>query len=252
MNSIELKLLAAGLQNPASSIVAKSTFVVAKTAVPVILVPNGTVATAGVITLGTALPLIYTAAWVRLPAGAVVGGLAGLYYVVFSSTTVGQVYTNFADPATAFAPAIPTGTLVAAVGSNAAYTQATTEVTLANVTVVANSVGENGAVQLTVLQSNNGTAGAKTVGAKFGGSAFMASAVTTSLASETQKRVVNRGVVNSQLVHANGVFGAVSTVAPTQLAINTAADVALAITGTLAVATDALVIESFVVEVQPS
>jgi hypothetical protein len=249
-NSIEINLLKSGLQNPTAQMLSKAVMGLSKSAVPVILAPNGTVATNGVVTLGTALPLIYTAAWVRLPAGAVVGGLAGLYYVVFSSTTVGQVYTNFADVATAFVPTIPS-TLVAAVGSNAAYTQATgADVSLANVTIAGNTMGVDGAVETTVLQSNNGTAGAKTVTAKFGGSAFLTAAVTTSLALETSKRVVNRGVVNKQLVHANSAFGNVSTVAPSQLTVDTSADVALVITGQLAVATDYLVIENFSVTVR--
>lgn len=253
VNSVELSLLKAGIQNPAASLLSAAAVTVAKSAVPVILAPDGTVATNGVVTLGTALPLIYTSAWVRLPAGAVVGGLAGLYYVVFSSTTVGQVYTKFADAATAFTPTIPTGTLVAAVGSNAAYTQTTgADVTLANVTVPANTLGADGTMKTVVLQSNNNSAGAKIVKGKFGGSTFMSASVTTSLALETSKRVSNRGLVTKQLVHADYVVGAVSAVAPTQLAINTAAAAALVVTGQIAVATDYLVLESFGVEVQPS
>ena len=91
VNAYEGILLGSGLQAPAAGVLAKSTFVVARSAIPVILAPNGTIATNGTVTLGTALPLVYASAWVRFPAGAVVGGLAGLYFVKFSSTTVGQV-----------------------------------------------------------------------------------------------------------------------------------------------------------------
>lgn len=252
-NSVELSLLKSGLQNPTASILAAGTTVAAKTAVPVILAPNGTVATNGTITLGTALPLIYAAAWVRLPAGAVVGGLAGLYYVVFSSTTVGQVYAKFADPASAFVPYVPTGTLVAAVGSNAAFTQATgADVTLANVVLGADAMGKNGSVVVSALQSNNNTAGIKLLKGKFGGAEFLSASVTTSLAMETVKKVSNRGSAAVQVVHANHIIGAVSTVAPTQLTVNTAAAVSVTLTGQLAVATDLLVIEQFSVEVMPS
>lgn len=250
-NSVALKLLSEGLSNPSAYELAKSTFVTARSAIPVILAPSGTVATAGVVTLGTALPLTYTAAWVRLPADAVVGGLAGLYFVVFSSTTVGQVYTNFVDTANAFTPYVP-ATLVAAVGSNAAYTQVTTDIALVNVTVPAASMGADGSLITTVLASNNGTAGIKTISAKLGTSVFMSAAITTSVSLETQKRVTNRGRVDSQLVTASGDFGIVSAVAPTQLGVNTAGATSVSIIGNIAVATDYLVLESFIVELQPS
>lgn len=224
---------------------------VAKSAIPLIVVPNGTVATNGTITLGTALPLIYTAAWIRLPAGAVVGGLAGLYYTVFSSTTVGQVYTNYADVATPFTGAIPSGTPVAAVGSNSAYTQATAaDLSLALVTIPGNTLGTDGGLEVTVFESNNNSAGVKNVAAKFGGTSFLSADVTTSLALETSKSVTNRGVVNKQLVHANQAFGNVSTVAPTQLTVDTSAAADVIITGKVATATDYIVLERFAIEAQ--
>jgi hypothetical protein len=72
------------------------------------------------------------------------------------------------------------------------------------------------------------------------------------LTLDTQKSVTNRGSKSVQLVHANQIFGATSTVGATQLAIDTSAAVALVLTGQLAVATDYLVIEKFAVEVQPA
>jgi hypothetical protein len=246
--SIERTLLQAGLQNPAASTLGFADISIARSTIPVILAPNGTVATNGTVTLVTALPLIYTAAWVRLPAGAVVGGLAGLYYTVFSSTTVGQVYTNYIDGTGL--PSIPTATLVAAVGSNSAYTQATTAVTLASATVPANAMGDFGAVELATLTSTNSTAGAKTVSGRFGGSVFMTGAVTTSTALETRKKVRNRGIANTQIVHPDFTIGAASSVVVTQLAVNTAAAVTVAVTGTIAVATDVFVLEAFTLKLE--
>lgn len=252
VNSYEGTLLAAGVQSPAAGVLAKSTFVLYRSAIPVILAPNGTIATNGTVTLGTALPLVYASAWVRFPAGAVVGGLAGLYFVKFSSTTVGQVYTNYNNATVGFVPSIP-DTQVVAVGSNSAYTQTTgAEVTLANVTLAGNSMGPDGSVLVALLEANNNSAGAKIVRAKFGGTAFISQSVTTSLAMETEKRVTNRGVVNAQLLHADGAFGVTSAVAPTQLAVDTSADVAILVTGQIAVATDYLVVEQFLTELRPS
>ena len=243
----ERKLRQFGIPNPTASMIGTAGFVISRSAIPVILAPNGTVATNGVVTLGTALPLVYAAAWVRLPAGAVVGGLAGLYYVVFSSTTVGQVYTAFADVATAFTPYVP-ATLVAAVGSNAAYTQATAaDLSLVNFAVPGNSMGANGCLSVKIVESNNNSAGNKNITGKFGGSAFLFADVTTTLAMETEKSVVNRGLVNSQLVHASLAVGAASPTAPTQLTIDTSADVAMVITGKIATATDYVILENCVV-----
>lgn len=119
--------------------------VLAQTGIPYIKAPSGTVATNGGVTLGTALPTTYDmGAWVYLPAGAVVSGLAGLYWVVFSSTTVGQVYTNYIDPTVAFDPSTkPSGTLVTATGSNSAYTGLATTATFININIPGNTVGEH-------------------------------------------------------------------------------------------------------------
>lgn len=251
-NSLKLKLLAAGIQSPAADYLADATVSLAKSGVPVIVAPNGTIATNGVVTLGTALPLIYTAAWVRFPAGAVVGGSAGLYYVVFSSTTVGQVYTNYVSGAAAFTPHIP-ATIVAAVGSNAAYTQVVaTAFNLVNVSVPADTMGADGTLKVSVFASNNNSVGNKTIEAKLSTAVLLSTVVTTSLSLETEKRVTNRGVANKQVIHASENFGVVSAVAPTQSAINTADVQAITITGAIATATDYIVLERFAVEVKPA
>lgn len=251
-NALKLKLLAAGINSPASDYLSDAPVSLAKSAVPVIVAPNGTIATNGVVTLGTALPLIYTAAWVRFPADAVVGGLAGLYYVVFSSTTVGQVYTNFVSGAAAFTPYVP-ATLVAAVGSNAAYTQAVaTAFNLANVTVPADLMGANGSLKVSVFTSNNNSINDKIVEAKLSTAVLLSALATTSVALETEKKITNRGVVNKQLIHASENLGVFSAVAPTQAAINTAAAQSLVITGNIETATDYIILEGFSVEVKSS
>ena len=151
-----------------------SAVTLAQTAIPSILVPNGTVATNGAITLGTALSAIYAAAWIYLPAGAVVGGAAGLYYATFSSTTVGQVYTNYVNPAsTQLIPAISAGTPVAAVGSNSAYTTVVaTDTPLATIDVPGLLMGANGRIRVTRRESTINNANGKTSKFSFGGSAF--------------------------------------------------------------------------------
>lgn len=224
--------------------------VLEQSGVPAIIVPNGTIATSGVVTLGTALPLIYPAAWCYFPAGAVVGGLVGWYYVAFSSTTVGQVYTNFIATLSGQI-ALPASALTAAVGSNGAYTQATTAVTMSAAVVPANTMGAGGAVHYNALFSYNNTAGAKTAGVSFGGSSVFTSANTTTVAVNVSKRVQNRAT-NQQVIQAAVESGTASATAPTLLAIDTTADVTCAFTGQIAVATDYLVLESSVIEVIPA
>lgn len=222
-------------------------YILAQSAVPVILAPNGTVATNGTITLGTALPTIYSGgAWVRLPAGAVSGGLAGLYWTVFSSTTVGAVKTNFVDVATAFTPYIPSGTLVAATGSNAAYTQTTaSDITLANITVAGGMMGPNGALRFHSAWEANNNANAKTYKPFFGGVQMDSNSITTALHASPTMSVKNRGVLTSQLYSFNTTFNAFKS-------IDTSTDKALTFTGNLAVATDYIVLEGFIVEVLPA
>ena len=220
-------------------------YVIAQTAVPVILAPNGTVATNGTITLGTALSTTYANAWVYLPAGAVVAGLAGLYFATFSSTTVGVITTTYTSVASAFTPYIPTGTVVAT-GSNAAYTQSTAETTLANITVPGGMMGANGSVACRGTNySAAATGGNKTVRARLGGSTeWGATIITSSGGVRVIGNITNRGSASSQVSNAYGGL-------PNYTTTNTAVDQALTFTAQLAVATDYIVLEGFTVEVLP-
>lgn len=223
--------------------------VLAQQGVPCIVVPNGTVATAGVITVGTALPLTYPRAWIYLPAGAVVGGLAGWYYCVFSSTTVGQVYTNY--QAAMDKPFIP-ASLTAAVGSNGAYTTlVATDVVLGAAIVPANLLGSFGSVDVTAFLSYNSTAGAKVGKVRIGGSTVVSSSATTTTGLTIRKRIQNRAT-NSQVIQASLETGATVSVAPTLLAVDTTADVQVDVVGQVAVATDYIILESLSVEVLPA
>jgi hypothetical protein len=230
-------------------------FVLAQAAMPVIFAPNGTVAANGDITLGTALPTTYAAAWVRLPAGAVVGGLAGLYFATFSSATVGSIKTTFVDAATAFTPYIPASP-VAAVGSNAAYTQTTAaDVTLANITVPGGAMGPNGALRSEFFTSQNSTAGGKLPKTFFSGVQIFNAGVASSLSAKGSTRVRNRGSLSAQISTQLNTFGGDGVTTGNNFvftSINTAVDQPLTFTGNIAVATDYIVLECFTVEVLPA
>lgn len=237
----------------------KVPYVLAQSAVPVCLAPNGTVATNGIVTLGTALPATYAGGiWLRLPANAVVGGSAGLYWAVMSSTTQGQVYSNFADPASEFIPFVPASPLVAAVGSNSAYTQSTgADVTLVNVTLPGSSLGITGALHGSCVLVNNNTAGNKILTGKIGSTSFYGPKTRTTSTGETFSGMLvrNRGVANRNMTFINTVpnDGGNSVAGnPAILDVNTEVDLSITITGQIATATDFIILEASTFEVLPS
>lgn len=221
--------------------------------VPVILAPNGTIATNGTVTLGTALPVIYAGAWVWFPAGAVVGGAAGLYWTVFSSTTVGVVNTNYLATLNPSQAVIPTAA-GAATGSNAAYTQTTAaDIALVTFPVPGGTLGTNGLLRSAHEVSVTNSAGSKTYNVKFGGTTIATTAVTTVAQITGAARIRNRGSQAVQVFPNANTGGAQGTSASaiTQAAIDTSATQNLVYSGNLAVATDFVVIEGLTVEVFP-
>lgn len=222
-------------------------YILAKSAVPVILAPNGTVATNGTITLSTALPTTYYGgAWVRLPAGAVSGGLAGLYWVVFSSMTVGAVKNVFVDPATAFIPYIPTGTLVNVTGSNVGYAQTTATTTLINIAITGGLLGPVGGFRLQQTASCIGNANGKVLETKLGTAQIGYASASGYGGMHILSTCLNRGVATQQISTRNPL-GASSTAH--FATVNTAADTSVNLTAQMNVATDYVVIECFILEI---
>jgi hypothetical protein len=232
-------------------------YILAQSGVPVGIAPNGTVATNGAITLVTALPRIYSSGiWVYLPAGSVSGGAAGLYWCVMSSVTVGQVYTNFADTSQGFVPYIPTGTLVNAVGSNAAYTQITnTDIVIIAVTVPANSLGLSGRYRDQVFYEFPNNANGKIYKAQFGGYQFKVNNTTGVTSASIVGGFANKGVAGSQSSQTppystNGL--GTSTTFGADLSADTTINNFVTYTANLAVASDYIIIEYLLSEVLPS
>jgi len=191
-----------------------------QTGIPYIKAPSGTVATSGVVTLGTALPTTYDmGAWLYLPAGAVSGGLAGLYWTVFSSTTVGQVYVNFIDPAVAFDPATrPSGTLTAAVGSNSAYTGLGTTTTFINVNIPANTVGDHSHIVFSEEFSYNLNANNKQILRRIDSSTFVTSTRTSTGGHDSfTSRIRFRGIKQNPWYYAVSENNSSSTTGYTKI-----------------------------------
>lgn len=215
--------------------------------IPAIIANTGTITAGGVITMGTALQLTYPQCWLYLPAGTMVGGLAGWYYAIMSSTTVGQVYTAYQAIMTQPLALGAAATLTAAVGSGGAYTGVITEVQMAAAVIPAGLLGATGAVIAEGNWSHNSTAGAKVAKVAFGGSTVLSVSNTTTLGIDIRKRVQNRAAA-SQIVRVAVDTGAAQSVAPSLLSIDTAAEVTVALSGSIAVATDTMVLENFLIE----
>ena len=229
--------------------------ILATSGIPVMVANSGTIATSGTVTLGTALPTTYASAFCYFPASAVSGdSTGGIYYVVFSSTTVGVVYAGKYGVANgvgavAFTPVVPSGTLTAVTGSNASYTGSTTETTLINVTVPAGAIGNNGQIVVTSNWATNNSAGAKAGVVYLGGSAVgSSSSYTTSTGGSSMNSIRNRGALTAQT---SQLIGGAATGASVYTAINTTASTSITITGDIATATDNVILEGFTIELFP-
>lgn len=232
--------------------------ILSQSAVPVILAPNGTIATNGTVTLGTALPTTYSGgAWVFFPASAVSGdATGGLYWTVFSNTTTGVVYAGKQGVATginaAFTPYIGSTAGGAVTGSNAAYTQTTAaDIVLANVTVPGGAMGANGALRCEFDLSALNNANTKTYKNNFGGQALYSSTglLTSQSNGVALQRVKNRGNVALQKNACPSYGPGGGSLNFTT--VNTAIDQAFTVTCQLATATYYIILEGFTVEVLP-
>lgn len=212
-------------------------------AVPVIIPNSATVATNGAITL-TALPNTYSdGAWVYLPASAVVGGSAGYYWTVFSSTTAGSVKTTYIDPTSEFLPYIPTGTLVTAVGSNGAYTTpAATDINMLNITLPANSISKNSCVTMFSRVVCTNSADDKILKHLLGSTTIGSQTYTTSTGGSFNTAIFHRTSAKQVF----GIFGASAVSTTTYGTVDTTAASKLVVTGQLENATsDYLILEAF-------
>jgi len=222
--------------------------------IPVGIPPNGTIDAAGNLTLVAALSFVKPHAWMYFPAGAVNGGLAGMYYVRMTTTSVGTVYTNYVNSAVnEFVPFIPE-TPVLAVGSNVAYTQTTGQVDTVRKIMPGNSLGKDGKLRFSYHYSNNNSAGNKVLRVKYGNPVFdiTSSGQTTGTQGAAISSLQNQGVTNLQfsLNSNNGDVGTGG--ARPQSAVDTTQPFPIFVTLQIAnAATDNLFLTSLMIEVFP-
>lgn len=170
-------------------------------AIPVGVPSGGTVSANGALTLTTAFPTIYSGGiWLYFPAGAVyAGSLAGLYWTVMSSTTVGVIYNDRRDGTATWLPSMKgTATPIVAAGPGA-YTQTTTELTVSTDVLNGGLMGTLGAIRGINTLSFSNSANTKVFNTKLAGTPINAASITT--ASNLNQFVLtrNRGVNNLQV-----------------------------------------------------
>lgn len=199
---------------------------------------SGVVGANGALTVSTAFLETYSdGCWLYFPAGAVyAGSLAGLYWVVMSSTTVGTIYNNLLTlPGTVNAPASPTPIVAAGPG---AYTQTLAEIVIAAGTVPAGSLGSSGVLQIASLVRHNSSAGAKSWKANYGGTNFAIRSSTTTTLSNRVCSVYNSGSTSRQVSTRWVGPDATATTDPTFGTVDTTVDQVASVSVTLAASAD--------------
>ena len=216
--------------------------------------PSGTVAANGALTLGGAISLTYPKAWMYFPAGAVYSGsLAGFYYVQMSSGTAGTIYNNYAANGTVI-PTIPptTPTPIVAAGPGA-YTAVTTAFNLFWMSLPANILGPNGAIEIDAGFAIPSTAGTKQIIMGLNNIQIYGQNFTTGVGQiGLSVKLANQGVTNSQeTLNGNNGFPGPTGNQFTITTIDTTASVPLNILGNIGTATDYVFMDHLQVRLNP-
>lgn len=218
--------------------------------IPVIIPSSGSMGNNGAITLTTALLTTYPRCYLYLPASAIsAGSTAGFYYAVMSSTTVGTVYNNTYTSGIPTEPASPTAFVTTGPG---AYTQTTaTDLTLLNITIPGGAIGKNGSLWNYPELTYSNSAGAKTMKILLNAVTVFSQSPTTTTYNQIRYFFRNKGAADVNIDNGGINFGANAT-APNRRTIDTASDVTYKIVGNLAVATDFIVLEDNIIQLNPS
>lgn len=187
------------------------------------IAPSGSVTggAIGNLLLGTVLPAVFSGGlWLYFPAGAISGGVAGLYWVVMTSATVGTVYVTKGG--------------VVAVGGGA-YTGVTDEVTLFSVTQRIN--GSSYLLRSAAATTNS--AGSKTTRFRYAGQQLGTVAATAALGQVACFSLDSLSDLLQAYAQASA-SGTTSVLGFTT--VDSTIDQTISITGQVAVATDCYVL----------
>ncbi len=220
----------------------QSSYILAQSGRPVILLSSGTFANStGLMTGLTALPYVPLGiVQVFIFAGAGIPA-SGLYWAIFSSTTSCQLYTRFDASVT------PTGI------TPGAYAGGTSEVTLTTIRVPGKAVGANGSLRSTHQWSMPSNVNNKSLVMRLPAFWAVSAAFTTVLAAQSIFFLKNRNTELAQLGYGSfgSPYGSTGNTLPIG-AVDTTAPFDFTLTGQLAVATDFIILENVITEIFPS
>jgi hypothetical protein len=189
---------------------------------------GGTVSAAGILTTNDGpAQMLPSVCWIWLPAGAVVGGGAGLYLATPMTRLTYQVYSNYIVNAESSATLFPPGGRTNAVGSGAPYVvPGGVNISLAAHYIPGALIGAYGGLELEIMVSGSLSTNNKVVQSALSGTGSpvpigYVGLAPTFLSGRYRWQIYNRGVHNRQItVASNGCDGG-STNAPTYGGIDT-------------------------------
>lgn len=226
--------------------------ILAKSGLPFVLPPSGTMSNNGAFTAGTALPRTIAQGFMWFAAAQIAAGsLAGWYYFTGQSTTAFTIFNNtYTGPGVPVPPASPTAFVTTGPG---AITGVTTATTAQQISIPANTLGANGVLRSSALTSVNASANNKTQSFQLGGVGYAGVTFTTAaqFGNATQWDTFNQQSQAVQLTAASGNGLGVSPAANVATTANFANAVTWQIVLTNAVATDWQIVEAFMLEVIP-
>lgn len=223
---------------------------IGQSGIPVLIPPSGSIADNGSLTLSTALSVAYARSFQYFPADKIAVGVpAGLYYVVMSSTTVGTIYNDTHNAGVPIEPSSPTPFVTTGPG---AYTQTTaSEITLLNITVPGGSLGKNGSMFASPSFVYSNSANTKTMRVLLNTTAVLAGTPTTTAFLPFKYIFQNKGSESVNMDN-QGILTGASATNPGRRAIDTSADFTYKCTGNLANAADYIVLETNIIQINPS
>lgn len=158
--------------------------------------PSGTMAANGAVTFGTAMANTYSMGmWTFFPAGAVyAGSVAGFYWTVMSSTTVGQVFdTRYVPGLAGSSYEIPSAPVPITLAGPGAFTGPTSTITAISFIVPGGLMGRHGGMEIEFMVTLNNTAGTKTVSGFYGTLGCAASTLTAHNNARQRGQFWNKG-----------------------------------------------------------
>ena len=241
-----------------SGIPAPGPYLFGQSGVPVLNPPSGSVGNNGALTLGTALPGTYTSLYVYFAAGQVYSGsVAGLYYVVMSSSTLGTIYNNILGNAFATIPASPTPIVATGPGAFTGYV--VDERILLQIELPGGTLGPNGALYLRAQMTFSTDAGQSAslhIGATPDNPASTTLWHNVAAASNGgmgfDSKLTNRGVQNKQIATAvAGSYDLGLSSSNIYYTIDTSVRNYLQVCGYIGTATHYAILEAVAVEILP-